>query len=94
MSNRKATKGLGRVTEILKAAKRADTAVTWGFHSILKPRSVAHAQKETHSPQHSQEPAGIITEAMLASKQQELHLIFLLAGAVQTAAFTVKCKGR
>lgn len=69
---------------------------------LLEQKALYSTTKHPHksswemSPLVTAQPgARIITiETLYFKSWKELHLIFSLAGAVQTATFTVKCKGR
>ena len=70
--------------------------------TLLEQKVLYSTRKHPHKPSWEMSPlvttqlgAGIITiETLYFKSWKELHLIFLLAGAVQTATLTVKCKGR
>ena len=71
--------------------------------TLLEQNALYSTRKHPHKPSWEMSPllkraqpgAGIITiETLYFKSWKELHLILLLAGAVQTATLTVKCKGR
>ena len=72
------------------------------MRTLLEQKVLYSTRKHPHKPSWEMSPlvttqpgAGIITiETLYFKSWKELHLIFLLAGAVQTATLTVKCKGR